>query len=407
MSSAAATALLDARKTFPALRDRTFLDAACVSLIAQPVHDAIRRFLDLCLLPEAGDASRHHIEMDEARPRTVAEAARLLNADPASVALVESTSHGLTIVANALPLRTGDRVLIADTEFLQVAIPWQVRAKTAGIEIVPVPTHDEGVVTPDDFASAMDARTKVVCVSSVQWNSGWRIDLAGLGELCRLRGIWLIVDAIQELGACPIDMRATPVDALVAGGHKWLNAPFGCGILYLGPRILQELEPAGYGYLAVTEPDGGWDEYFRTPSISPYSAFTFVRTAKRFEIGGTSNYPGAIGLGASLRQINEIGTGAIHAHIQRLTDRLHEELSRTGARVVSKREPASARSGITTFTYDDVAHNREVLRHLLSHRVQTSIRYTSGVGGIRVSTHFFNDEEDVEKLVHAVRTAQV
>lgn len=392
----------EARKTFPALSDRTFLDAACVSLIAQPVHDAIRRFLDLCLQPEAGDASLHHIEMDQARPRTVAEAARLLSADPASVALVESTSHGLNIVASALPLRAGDRVLVADTEFLQVAIPWQVRAKTTGIEIVPVPTHDEGVVTPDDFARVMDARTRVVCVSSVQWNSGWRIDLAGLSELCQSRGVWLIVDAIQELGACPIDVGVTPVDALVAGGHKWLNAPFGCGILYLGPRILQELEPAGYGYLAVTEPDGGWDEYFRTPSISPYSTFTFVRTAKRFEIGGTSNYPGAIGLGASLRQINEIGIRTIHAHIRRLTDRLHEELPRTGARVVSKREPASARSGITTFTYDDTARNREVLQRLLDRRVQASIRYTSGVGGIRVSTHFFNDESDIDRLIHAI-----
>ena len=123
----------DAKATFPALRDRTFLDAACVSLIAQPVYDAVRGFLDLCLQPEAGDASLHHIEMDEARPRTVAEAVRLLNADPASVALVESTSHGLNIVASALPLSAGDRVLIADTEFLQVAIPWQVRAKRDGL----------------------------------------------------------------------------------------------------------------------------------------------------------------------------------------------------------------------------------------------------------------------------------
>lgn len=102
--------IYEARAAFPALQDRTFLDAACVSLIAQPVHDAIRQFLDLCLRPEAGDASLHHIAMDEARPRTVAEAARLINADPGSVALVESTSHGVNVVANALPLRDIDRL---------------------------------------------------------------------------------------------------------------------------------------------------------------------------------------------------------------------------------------------------------------------------------------------------------
>jgi cysteine desulfurase / selenocysteine lyase len=389
----------DARATFPALRDRTFLDAACVSLIAQPVHDEIRRFLDICLAPGTADASEHHLAMDEARPRTVAEAARLIHADPASVALVESTSHGLNLVARALPLRAGDRVLIADTEFLQVAIPWQVRAKRDGVEIVQVRTHDEGVVTPDDFARAMDARTRVVCVSSVQWNTGWRIDTAAVGALCRAHGAYLIVDAIQELGACPIDVTAAPVDALVAGGHKWLNAPFGCGILYLGPRILDELEPEGYGYLAVTEPDGGWDEYFRTPSISPFTEFRFVRTAKRFETGGTSNYPGAIGLGASLRQINAIGPEVIGAHIRRLTDRLHDALPRAGARLVTKRTPASARSGITTFTFDDASRNRAVVQALRDRRVQVSLRYTSNIGGIRVSTHFFNDEQDIDALI--------
>lgn len=393
----------DARATFPALGDRIFLDAACVSLIAQPVYDEIRQFLDICLSPDAADASQHHIAMDKARPRTVAEAARLINADPSRVALVESTSHGLNIVANALPLRAGDKVLIADTEFLQVAIPWQVRAKRDGIEIVPVRTHDEGVVTPDDFAHAMDPRTRVVCVSSVQWNTGWRIDIGALGELCRARGIYLIVDAIQELGACPIDVTADPVDALVAGGHKWLNAPFGCGVLYLGPRILDELEPAGYGYLAVTEPDGGWDEYFRTPSISPYAERSFVRGAKRFEIGGTSNYPGAIGLGASIRQINQIGPAAIHAHILRLTDRLHDGLARAGARVITPREPVSGRSGITTFTCGDPARDRAHVDRLLARRVFVSIRYTSGVGGIRVSTHFFNNESDTDALVENLR----
>ncbi len=392
-----------ARETFPGLRDRTFLDAACVSLIAQPVHDEVRKFLDLCLSPDATDASQHHIAMDEARPRTVAEAARLINADPARVALVESTSHGLNIVANALPMRAGDKVLIADTEFLQVAIPWQVRAKRDGIEIVPVPTHDEGVVTPDDFVRAMDSRTKVVCVSSVQWNTGWRIDVGALGEVCRARGLYLIVDAIQELGVCPIDVAATPVDALVSGGHKWLNAPFGCGLLYLGPRIVDELEPSGYGYLAVTEPAGGWDEYFRTPSISPYAERTFVRGAKRFEIGGTSNYPGAIGLGASIRQINQIGPRAVLAHVLRLTDRLHDGLPRAGARVISRREPVPARSGITTFTCGDPARDRAVVDRLLARRIFVSIRYTSGVGGIRVSTHFFNNEDDVDRLVENVR----
>jgi selenocysteine lyase/cysteine desulfurase len=390
----------DARATFPALTSRTFLDAACVSIIAQPVYDEVRRFLDVCLVPEAQDASLHHVAMDQARERTTAEAARLLNADASSVALVESTTHGLNLVASVLPLGSGDRVLVADSEFLQVAIAWQTQASKVGLEVVPVRTRD-GAVTPDDFARAMDARTRVVCVSSVQWHSGYRVDLPALSDLCRGRGVYLVVDAIQELGGGPVDVRATPVDALVAGGHKWLNAPFGCGVLYLAPPLVAGLEAPSLGYLAVTEPPGGWSEYFRTPSISPFDQRTFLQTARRFETGGTSNYPGAIGLGASIAQINAIGLETIRAHILRLTDRLHDELPRMGLRVISAREPESARSGITTFTTGDPVLDRALLQRFLAQRILVSIRYTAGVGGIRVSTHFFNSHEDVHRLLHA------
>jgi selenocysteine lyase/cysteine desulfurase len=194
------------------------------------------------------------------------------------------------------------------------------------------------------------------------------------------------------------------MDVLVAGGHKWLNAPFGCGILYLAPRILAEREPASYGYLSLVEPKGGWGEYFRTESASPFSDRRFVRTPKRFEVGGTSNYPGAVGLAASLRQINLIGVERIHAHILSLTEMLHEELARLGARVVSPREPRAARSGITSFRcHNNPAEDRALLERLLEAKVYLAMRYTSGVGGIRVSTHFFNNQEDIERLIAVVK----
>ncbi|MFC1661178.1 aminotransferase class V-fold PLP-dependent enzyme, partial [Gemmatimonadota bacterium] len=171
-------ALAQARETFPATRDLVYLDAAAVSLISQPVHDTVRSFLDLCIIPSAPDASQHHRAMDAMRRRAVQEAARLLNAQEDEVALVESTTHGLNIAANAIPLEAGDKVLVADTEFLQVAIPWKVKESTVGIEVVPVRTGPDGILPTEHFLEAMDARTRVVCVSSVQWCSGYRIDLA-------------------------------------------------------------------------------------------------------------------------------------------------------------------------------------------------------------------------------------
>ncbi len=393
-----------ARQTFPALRDRVFLDAACLSVVSEPVYDAVKAFLDLCRYPDAEDASRQHIEMDRIRNRAVREAARLLNADPEEIALVESTTHGLNIAANSIPLSRGDRILIADTEYLQVAIPWKMKERSVGVEIVPVRSRDNGVLLPEDFERAMDERTRVVCVSSVQWCTGYRIDLAALSRLCRERGVYLVVDAIQEMGACPIDVKATPVDFLTAGGHKWLNAPFGCGVLYVARKNVEALQPPMYGYLALEEPDGGWGAYFQTPDITPFREWHFQNTAKKFEIAGTSNYPGAAGLGASLAQINELGIEEIYRHIQRLTRRLHEELRKLGASVVSAAEPDSARSGITVFNvFSTVEENRALMQALLNERIFVAMRYTATIGGIRVSTHFFNNDDDIDRLVFAIR----
>jgi selenocysteine lyase/cysteine desulfurase len=198
---------MEARSTFPAAEELVYLDAAAVSLISQPTYDAIHEFLDSCLHPASEDASGHHLALDEGRHWAIEEGAKLLNAGRDELALVESTTHGLNIAANAIPLKRGDQVLIADTEYLQVSIPWKMKEATLGVEVVPVRTGTNGALDPGHFEDAMTGRTRVVCVSSVQWCSGNRIDLGALGDLCRDRGVYLVVDAIQHLGACPLDVQ--------------------------------------------------------------------------------------------------------------------------------------------------------------------------------------------------------
>jgi selenocysteine lyase/cysteine desulfurase len=272
-----------------------------------------------------------------------------------------------------------------------------------GLEIKPVHSHDTGVLTPEDFAGAIDSHTKAVCVSSVQWCSGYRLDVKRLGEICRARGIWLVVDAIQEMGAMEIDLSTQYADFVIAGGHKWLNAPFGCGVMFISDRALAELEPVSHGYLALDPPDVGWGQYFQTPDITPYREYSFPRVAKKFEIAGTSNYPGAVGLGKTLKLVNAIGIKNAEGQIRRMTDLLHSELERVGARLVSNRNPES-RSGITAFRYHkDPAKDLELLNKILDDRIMISIRYTSKIGGLRAATHYYNTEEDVLRLTDAVR----
>jgi selenocysteine lyase/cysteine desulfurase len=202
-----------------------------------------------------------------------------------------------------------------------------------------------------------------------------------------------------------MDVERTPVDVLVAGGHKWLNAPFGCGVLFVRRGLQPQLGQPSWGYLGLEPPYGGWGTYFSTPSISPVRPYEFVATAKRFELNGTSNYPGAVGLGASLALVNAIGSAEVERRVLGLAGLVREELEAAGVQIVSRPERESW-SGITTFTVSgDPFEDEALLQRLLDARIYASRRYTSRVGGIRVSTHYYNDENDVERLVAAVRAA--
>lgn len=389
------------RRQFPALKEKVFLDAACVSLAPRTATDAIQVFLERTLDCPERSSTEHHIMLDELRAQSRPQAARLINAHEDEIALVESTTHGLSLAANAIPLESGDRVLLCDLEFLEVAVPWHQKKKEVGIEIDLVPNR-EGRFQVEDIADRMGPRTKVVAISSVQWSNGFRCNLAALSSLCRKRGVWLVVDAIQHLGAMPLDVQATPVDFLACGGHKWLNAPFGAGLLYICRDALERLRPPLAGYLSLETPEGGWGQYFQTPTISPLADHRFVEEARRYELGGTANYPGAIGLAASLQMINELGAETRARRIYELTDHLIQGLTELSVRIVTPVEPEH-RSGIVTFSVGSAEKNVALMDYLLDHKVLVSVRYTSQVGGVRVSCHFYNDTNDLDRLLALTR----
>lgn len=392
--------LTDARACFPGLRDKVFLDAACVSLAPQPATEAISQFLERALLCPVDSSTHHHIFMDEMRAAARPAVARLINADEDEIALVESTTQGLTLAANAIPLERGDRVLLSDLEFLEVAVPW-VQKRNDGIEVDVVPNRS-GEVLAEDFAARITPRTKVLTLSTVQWTNGYRCDLDAISKLCRQRGIWLIVDAIQQLGAIPLDVRQTPVDILACGGHKWLNSPFGCGFLYISREAQARLNPPLAGYLSVEDPPGGWGEYFQTPTITPVKDYKFVHSARRYEGGGTANYPGAVGLAASVNLVHEIGQQNIAEHIFMLTDQLLAGLDKLGVSVITPRARKS-RAGIVTFSVGSAEKNVTLMQRLQEKKILVSVRYTSQVGGVRVSCHFYNSEGDIDTLLTVLK----
>jgi selenocysteine lyase/cysteine desulfurase len=199
----------------------------------------------------------------------------------------------------------------------------------------------------------------------------------------------------------PLDVQETPVDILACGGHKWLNAPFGTGFLYIRRDAMPRLRPPLAGYLSLETPPGGWGHYFQTPSTTPVREYRFVEHARRYEIGGTANYPGAIGLAASLQLINDLGPARIAERIYQLTDHLIAGLQTLGVEMVTPLQ-REHRSGMVTFSVGSAEKNLALMERLLDHQVLVSVRYTSHVGGVRVSCHFYNLIEDVDRLLNLI-----
>jgi len=387
---------------WPVLKTMTFLDAACVSFAPQVTVNALKAFADFTARQDEENSSAHHIAMDNMRSKAYREAAKLLNADEEEIALVESTTHGLNIAAAGIPLHEGDNILTTNLEFIQVALPWCMKRKEIDFDIRVVKTKDNRFFA-NDFAALCDENTRIIVISSVEWCNGWKMDLQEIGALCHERGIFLVVDAVQHAGVLKLDTKEFHVDLLTAGGHKWLNSPYGTGILYVNRHSLPKIKQSYYGYLNTTVPECGWGGYWEDPSAQPVSDWDFDMNARRFEIGGTSNYAGTIALGESLALVNEIGIDNIEQRIFTLTEYCIEALIRIGATLITHHDHEHRSGIVIARLYQDLEMERKILKALHARKVFIALRFTDYVGGFRISCQYFNNEADIDHMIAEIK----
>ena len=390
------------KQEWPVLEQMVFLDAACVSFAPQRTVRAVKAFADMTATQEEENSSAHHIAMDSLRGKAYDEAAKLLNADPDEIALVESTSHGLNIAARGIELADGDNIITTNLEFIQVALPWCVMRREKKIEIRVCKTKDNRF-TVDDFAALADERTRIIVMSTLEWCNGWASDMKAIGDFCQEKGIFLVVDAVQQLGVTKIDTKQCHFDLLVAGGHKWLNSPYGTGVLYVNKNSLSKIKQSYAGYLNTTVPEGGWGAYWENPAAPSVHDWTFPETARKYEIGGTSNYTGAIALGESLGLVNEIGIENIQEHIWELSAYCMDQLEAIGATIITHRDPGRRGGIVIARLYDDLDVDRWVLKQLHARKIFIAQRFTDYVGGFRISCQYFNNHADIDAMAAAMK----
>jgi selenocysteine lyase/cysteine desulfurase len=238
-----------------------------------------------------------------------------------------------------------------------------------------------------DIMAAVDSRTRAVSCSVIKWDTGYRIDLDDLGQRCAARGVLLVVDAIQAVGAQPLDVQATRVAALATHGYKWLLSGFGIGALYVAPEALDRIRPTFIGAQSVVPDHPSWDR----PLI-------WQAGAQRYAAGG-GNTLGLTALAASLGLIAELGIDTIAAHGRSLANLAYEGLRHhPGLHVVSHADPAR-RSAIVVFTSGSQVRDAHLAQTLAAQQIIVALRPL----GVRISPHFYNTEADVATLLEALK----
>jgi selenocysteine lyase/cysteine desulfurase len=366
------------RSDFAVTRRYVYLNHASAGPLPLSSVSAIGEFLRAHAEEGVRGTFPHDCAMPEYRERI----GRFIGVDGERIAIVPNTSAAASIVASGFDWETGDEALLCDNEFPANAVPW-IALRARGVNVRLLETEHERL-TPDVLRRSLTPRTRLVAVSWVSYADGYRHDLAGLAQVAHEAGALLCVDAMQALGAFPLDASEAGVDAVYAGAAKWLLGLHGVALLYLGERLDAHVQLKNPGWRSVEDM---WDFHNYAQPLS--------RAAMRFE-SGTPNLAGTLSLVCAIDLFERSGKERIAQHILALTDRLCDGLQRLGAQVHSHRGKRVS-SGIVTFEFP--GRNSIALGRALE---EAGILTTYRAGVIRVSPHGYNTVSEIDALLQTL-----
>lgn len=364
---------INLQQEFPIKENRLFFDHAKVSPLPRRVLNAINTFTkDAC---EHGTKNYNAwmVEVDRVRRQF----AQLINGNIDEIAFIKNTSEGISIVANGIDWKAGDNVVIPNIEFPANVYPWW-NLKRFGVETRMVKAKD-GCILFEDLVKQVNEKTRIVSISSVECNSGFRNDLNRIGTFCKEKNILFCVDAIQSLGVLEMDVKRDNIDFLAADGHKWMLSVEGLGGLYVAKNVLEKIYPVTVG----------WDSVVNASDYMNYD-FTFRPDAKRFE-EGSFNTMSIYALGAALDLLIETGINKIQSSVLSQGDYIMEKFGQRGIKIINSMVPKE-RSGIISCT---LALD---LKQLAAYMEEKNVSLTVRDSMIRLSPHFYNSQDEADQF---------
>jgi selenocysteine lyase/cysteine desulfurase len=365
------------RGEFPIFETATYLNSCSQGALSHRVREAVETWL--AGWDDNGAEWEYWVEQSELARSSFA---RLLHADANEVAVTTSVSQGASALVSALDFGSErNRIVISEYEFPtigQIAHAQELR----GAEVVHVEPEADGSIPPERFAEAINARTALVCCTTLSYRTGHRHDVAAIAAAAHEHGAIVLADSYQAAGAIELDVRSLGADVVTGGTVKYLLGSSGLGFMWLRESLLKTLLPTQTGWFA--------DEDIFAMSIADYSPHA---TARRFDSGTPpvpSLYPGVAGMAL----LEETGVPAVEQHVSGLNTRLIEALEELGATVVTPADPAKRGPLVAVSSTDAAA----LVASLADERIVCSLRDRN----LRIASHFYNTEDDVDVLVEAL-----
>lgn len=354
------------RQEYPALRNWTFLNTATYGQLHRRTVEAVTRHLS----DRDETACANFLSWFDDADRIRQSIATLIHAEASDIAFFQNAASAASLLAKAIDWQPGDRILTLQNEFPNHLYLAQNLAAA-------------DIVHYRDLPAALTPRTRLLMVSTVNYTTGLQPDLEAIAQACRANGTLLYVDGTQSLGALRFDIERIQPDMFAVDGYKWLLCPNGAGFAYIHPRLRQWLQPNVIGWRS--------DKRWREVNSLNQGAPEFTSDAERYE-GGMLPFPAIYAMGASVDVFLELGPQRIEQRVSDLAAYARDVLRRTGARLLAD-EDSAYRSPIIAARWDGIDAGK-LVTELKQRKVLVAARH----GNLRVSTHFYNNEHDIDIL---------
>jgi selenocysteine lyase/cysteine desulfurase len=376
--------LASQRELFDVPRDVCYLNSASYSPLPLRTLEAGRAAVGRKGRPWTLDADFARRQHERARTA----AARLINADPADIALIPSISYGVATAAKGLTIARGSRVIVLENDHSSPVLEWHHRSEAQGFIVETVRQPDDG-----DWTAAVLAviersgapPVSLASISSVHWSDGGLIDLEQVTAALRRHGALFLIDATQSAGVLAMDVKRLDPDFVLFPTYKWLVGPYGRAFLYVARRH-QDRIPLEQTAAARRNVRAENDVYF--------TDLSYVGDARRFDMGERDHFISLEMAAISMEMVAEWGAPAIAQRLATLTGGIEERVRSLGVTVLERRMRAPH---ILCLGFKD-----GMPKGLIEGLAEDGVYVAARLGRLRISPHVFNDEVDIDRFVAAL-----